>query len=479
MSFAGTAVVSQFLPAAQVRAREFRYWSRVNLGGGRHVTSRHDPALSEFPCDEEIARRPENKRGAANDSASEKQKFPNSALTANLAVDCLDVDPDQVVTLSDFSSEEELGDQPRDRFDALSLFTSENELGGCPSWQPSILELPPSRTPVVTNFDQQSLSTCAGEPRSVVTPAPPARRFHVIRRLNVALATVAALAVGAIGAWQIGPEPDRIVSLSQIGRPITSNQPSATPSAQAESLETRVPRTAVGIGGTHSLEAPPVTPSFSSRPAVLERVSPSIPPALSPTPPPVGTTGRAAIARTDERRTREVPNRSQARTSDARTLAVKSPPSIGAESVIHTPEPGATDALRSSFSPSPPHGPAAAPFVEAVSPPPVNEAAAVRDVLARYRAAYEHLDARSAKKVWPSVDERALARAFDGLESQAVTFERCNVDAGDGRAIASCRGSATYVRRVGNKSLQAQSREWTFVLHKAADGWLIQAVQTR
>jgi hypothetical protein len=117
--------------------------------------------------------------------------------------------------------------------------------------------------------------------------------------------------------------------------------------------------------------------------------------------------------------------------------------------------------------------------VEAVSPPSVNEAAAVRDLLARYRTAYEQLDARSAKQIWPDVDERALARAFDGLESQAVTFESCNVDVGDGRAAAFCRGTATYVRRVGNKSSQTQGREWAFVLRKAEQGWLIQAVQMR
>jgi hypothetical protein len=128
--------------------------------------------------------------------------------------------------------------------------------------------------------------------------------------------------------------------------------------------------------------------------------------------------------------------------------------------------------------PSPP-GPPAAPTVEAPAPPSVNEAAAVRDLLARYRTAYEQLDAGLAKQIWPGVDERALARAFDGLESQAMRFESCNVDVGEGRAAAFCRGTATYVRRVGNKSSQTQGREWTFVLRKAERGWFIQAVQMR
>ena len=126
-----------------------------------------------------------------------------------------------------------------------------------------------------------------------------------------------------------------------------------------------------------------------------------------------------------------------------------------------------------------PPPPPVVPLVEAVVPPSVNEAAAVRDLLGRYRTAYEQLDARLAKQVWPSVDERALARAFDGLESQAVTFESCNVDVGEGTAAAFCRGTATYVRRVGNKSRQTQGREWTFALRKAERGWFIQAVQMR
>jgi hypothetical protein len=420
--------------------------------------------LTELPGDQGLVRRPENKRNAVNDPASKK------------------VDLDQA--LSEFSSEEGLGGHPKngladvDLDQALSEFSSEKELGGCQSSETSILDSPQSPKPRVTSFYPQSLSPGVGEPRSVVSSAPPTRTSSAAWRLNVALATVAALLVGAIGAWWMGLEPKRTISTGQIGPPIASNQPSVTAPAQAKGLGMPAPRPAIASGGPNSLEAP-VTPSPSSKPTALDRVSSSIPPATSPAPPRVTPTQDTARANRDQKRTGEGADLSLARTSDARTLAGKSPPSIGAESAIHTPEPGATDPLRSGSSLSPPHGPAAAPSVEAVSPPSVNDAAAVRDVLARYRVAYEHLDARSAKQIWPSVDERALARAFDGLESQAVTFESCNVVAGDGRAIASCRGNATYVRRVGNKSLQAQSREWTFMLRRAADGWLIQAVQTR
>jgi hypothetical protein len=39
-------------------------------------------------------------------------------------------------------------------------------------------------------------------------------------------------------------------------------------------------------------------------------------------------------------------------------------------------------------------------------------------------AADEGLDARNAQAVWPGVNQAALARAFDGLESQSLTFDQ-------------------------------------------------------
>jgi hypothetical protein len=107
------------------------------------------------------------------------------------------------------------------------------------------------------------------------------------------------------------------------------------------------------------------------------------------------------------------------------------------------------------------------------------DTALVRDLLVGYRAAYERLDARLAKQVWPGVDEGALARAFDGLESQTVTFETCNLTVSDARAVASCRGTATYVTRLGRRSSRTESRQWTFLLEKSAERWVIGAVQIR
>ena len=75
----------------------------------------------------------------------------------------------------------------------------------------------------------------------------------------------------------------------------------------------------------------------------------------------------------------------------------------------------------------------------------------VRRALQQYKSAYDALDARSAQAVWPVVNERALARAFDGLESQNVTFDACDVHVTGDLARALCRGTTRYVAKVGSR----------------------------
>jgi hypothetical protein len=97
----------------------------------------------------------------------------------------------------------------------------------------------------------------------------------------------------------------------------------------------------------------------------------------------------------------------------------------------------------------------------------------VSRTLQRYRAAYQDLDARSAQAVWPAVNEAALARAFDGLESQMLTFDACDVRVSGEAAWATCRGSARYVPKIGSREPRLESRTWTFTLKKAGEDWKI------
>jgi hypothetical protein len=127
----------------------------------------------------------------------------------------------------------------------------------------------------------------------------------------------------------------------------------------------------------------------------------------------------------------------------------------------------------------PPSGPTApAPIVARAEPLVVKEdAAAVRAVLDRYQDAFSGLDAWKAKAIWPSVDERALGRAFGQLQKQQIVLESCDVEVAGERAAAACGGRASYVPRVGNKAARVEARWWAFTLRKTGDRWIIDAIE--
>ncbi|HMD34995.1 MAG TPA: hypothetical protein VKH42_08510, partial [Vicinamibacterales bacterium] len=114
----------------------------------------------------------------------------------------------------------------------------------------------------------------------------------------------------------------------------------------------------------------------------------------------------------------------------------------------------------------------------AASPAPVvrsaNDEQLVRQALQRYRNAYEGLDAPSARAVYPAVNEVALARAFDGLQSQMLTFDSCEVQMHGDAATATCRGTARYVPKVGSREPRTEPRRWTFTLQRAGLDWKIE-----
>jgi hypothetical protein len=99
--------------------------------------------------------------------------------------------------------------------------------------------------------------------------------------------------------------------------------------------------------------------------------------------------------------------------------------------------------------------------------------------LHQYERAYEQLDAKAVRAVWPSVDTRALARAFHDLKSQTLVFDRCDVDVARIQAVAACRGRATYETRAGEQASRTEPREWTFTLQKHDDAWRIVSASAR
>jgi hypothetical protein len=113
-------------------------------------------------------------------------------------------------------------------------------------------------------------------------------------------------------------------------------------------------------------------------------------------------------------------------------------------------------------------------------PPPAasNETLNIRSVLGKYEAAYSSLDAAAAVSVWPGVDRRALARAFENLESQRVSLGDCNVTITGATAHAECRGATTWTPKVGG-GRRTQPHSWSFDLAKQDEGWLIQSANIK
>ena len=107
------------------------------------------------------------------------------------------------------------------------------------------------------------------------------------------------------------------------------------------------------------------------------------------------------------------------------------------------------------------------------------EARAIQNVLGRYRIAFNKLDAGAALAVWPTVNEKTLAKAFEGLESHDLSFQSCQIEIFSVLAEAACSGSARYVPKVGSRTSKAEARRWRFSLHKASSGWLIDSVDAR
>ena len=148
--------------------------------------------------------------------------------------------------------------------------------------------------------------------------------------------------------------------------------------------------------------------------------------------------------------------------------------SVSSAAAPTAPNPAAASASSSAAPPA---------VVSAPSAPPVGplttETRAVALALNRYQDAFSALDANAAHAVWPSVDVKALAKAFDQLEEQTFDLEGCDITVTGARAEAVCAGNARYVRKVGNRALRVEPRRWHFTLRQTSDQWIIATVDAR
>jgi len=145
---------------------------------------------------------------------------------------------------------------------------------------------------------------------------------------------------------------------------------------------------------------------------------------------------------------------------------------------VITPSPAiAANVMPQPVSITAPPPPAATASAAGSTIAPRSDNSRVAQVLNQYARAYGRLDPGAARAVWPTVDERALTRAFASLESQDVSFDRCDIDVKGNLASASCRGTASYVGKVGSRQARTEPRQWNFELKLHGDDWKIEKAQ--
>jgi hypothetical protein len=311
-----------------------------------------------------------------------------------------------------------------------------------------------------------------GEPSSAVSVPVPGRS---IRRWTMAAAVVIGLAAIASIAMQLRFTRTP-TTLEADGRPAASSSRSPNPTARAP--ESAAARSVDGVVATgpkgnreaHAKTIPPtvagtvlkgsLTPNASPRHAVEPR-----------TPAP-----RAVLPVTPPNETPAVPEPSR---PSVATPPDGAPEPLRAPPVEPAPAPPAAPAVRDP-APAPREVlPALSSSVPPAVPTAATDTARIEAVLSRYRHAFTALDANAARAVWPTVDARALGRAFDQLVEQQLDFQNCSIVVDTARATAACGGRARYVPKVGSRSVHDEPRQWTFSLEKANGQWLIERVASR
>jgi hypothetical protein len=366
-------------------------------------------------------------------------------------------------------------------------------------------DVPPIRFEAVNPLDLDVEQDPALPIEVLKAPEPAARNHSTLAA--VAVAMLALLLSGAAGwlAWSQWP-----MNAAQQARAEIPQAPTVVPQtpapAPAPSPAPAPPATDAPVQSSEVSEPVP-SPPQEDRPEIVTEPTPSVARAV-PDPEPRDTRPAPPAAENTSSRPLAPPTAPPAATSTTGTRTA-TPPTVSPtpEANPATPESSAASAARPSdvpprtvveeaprpAVPAPSSGvstmpgppattvdPPAAPPAEAPRPtaPVVDEHAAVRATLGRYESAYSDLNTAAAHAVWPGVDERALARAFDSLSSQRVKLGTCEVGVNGATARAICHGTASWTPKVGGGQ-QTKSRTWTFDLRQTRGTWQIVRVDAR
>jgi len=241
----------------------------------------------------------------------------------------------------------------------------------------------------------------------------------------------------------------------------SSNEPVVapkTPLVVPETTPVVVPKQAPVVAPTVTARTVIEPPLRAPRAEIVSRpVAESVPP-----PAQVPTTGVAPV---------------EVRGGPSAALPIVS--TIGSTTPTTAVVPAASPAAAATVIAAPPAGPPVPDAAAAAAARVAVPRAAVESVLGRYARAFSSLDARSAKTVWPNVNQRNLERAFEGLQQQHFDLGACDITVLPPRALALCDGTARYTPKVGDRKERIEPRRWTFHLRQDGQDWSIENIDTR
>jgi hypothetical protein len=231
-------------------------------------------------------------------------------------------------------------------------------------------------------------------------------------------------------------------SIERVAPETTAIATTGTPEPKADPASAPPDASLPAVSTRPTSDTPDPPAVATERPRPLASLLEPAPPLADPSPAPVATAGIDAVALSDT----------------AVNLATPAPVSPAPAPVSPVPAP----------VPLPPPAPASSQSDERL----------VRATLSRYEGAYSSLDAAAASAVWPGVDRRALASAFQGLSSQDVSLGRCDVRVSGATAQAECSGTAKWTPKVGGGP-QTAARQWRFDLKSVGNDWVITRATVR
>ena len=334
-----------------------------------------------------------------------------------------------------------------------------------------------------------------GTPAPATLPVPPARPAPAAPPAAPPVTSVASAPAATPRApAAASPVTQAPSSVARSSPPVRAAVPPPTPRA-TQRPSPPSPRVTAAAPSPRPAPAPRVTQaqpvqsrasapatSAPSRPAVAApqaRTVEGVEVSANPTPTQRAAVAAAAAASTPPPAAARVAVEEATRTPSAPPdpPAAVPPPAVAsaasAGSAVAAPRPEAPPAVepRLAAATTTSSTPSRSPLIEADT--------AIRDVLGRYRTAFNVLDARAASDVWPTLDQRTLNRAFDQLAEQNVSFDKCAIDVNGVLAQARCTGNIRFVPKIGSRSAQVEPRRWDFTLRKAYGGWVIHEVRAR